>query len=130
MLDLAAAIGYPERVADDLLMYDFRVDGFEIIAEKLGARIVLKHFLDRVGFDDLPTFASYAAGRLLREEAVLSWDERAQKAFVWCEIPATAAPAGMKESFEAFVDSCEWWRQRAGDDPSPESVFPDILIRP
>jgi hypothetical protein len=126
---LAVAIGYPERVADNSSVYAFRVDGWEIIAEKLAGRLILKCYLD-IGYDDLPEFASYVAGRLLREEAVLAWDDKAQNAVLWREIPENANSAAMKEAFEEFADSCEWWMQRLSDIRAPENVFPDILIRP
>jgi hypothetical protein len=127
--ELASAIGYPEKVAESIAVYAFRVDGWEIIAEKIGNRMVLKRYLD-VAYDDLPLFASYAAGRLLREEAVFAWDDKAQKAVLWREIPPNSAPSVMKEAFEEFADSCEWWMQRVLDIHAPESVFPDVLIRP
>ena len=126
---LAVAIGYPEEVADNSSAYAFRVDGWEIIAEKPAGRLILKCYLD-IGYDDLPEFASYAAGRLLREEATLAWDESAQKALLWREISPNANLAEMKDSFEEFADSCEWWMQRALDVNAPKSVFPDVLIRP
>jgi hypothetical protein len=123
------AIGYPEEVADNSSVYAFRVDGWEIIAEKPAGRLILKCYLD-IGYDDLPEFASYVAGRLLREEAVLAWDDKAQNAVLWREIPENANSAAMKEAFEEFADSCEWWMQRLSDIRAPENVFPDILIRP
>lgn len=126
---LAVAIGYPEDVADNSSVYAFRVDGWEIIAEKPAGRLILKCYLD-IGYDDLPEFASYVAGRLLREEAVLAWDDKAQNAVLWREIPENANSAAMKEAFEEFADSCEWWMQRLSDIRAPENVFPDILIRP
>jgi hypothetical protein len=126
---LASAIGYPEKVADGSDVYAFRVDGWEIIAEKIGSRLVLKLYLD-VAYDDLPLFASYAAGRLLREEAVLAWDDNAQKAVLWREIPPNADHPMMKDAFEDFADSCDWWVQRVMEIDAPKSVFPDIMIRP
>lgn len=126
---LAIAIGYPEKMADGLSVYAFRVDGWEIIAERLPGRLVLKSYLD-IGYDDLPKFASYVAGRLLREEAVLAWDDKVKNGVLWREIPENANPTAMKEAFEEFADSCEWWMQRLSDIRAPESVFPDILIRP
>jgi hypothetical protein len=126
---LASAIGYPEKVADGSDVYAFRVDGWEIVAEKIGSRLVLKLYLD-VAYDDLPLFASYAAGRLLREEAVLAWDDNAQKAVLWREIPPNADHPMMKDAFEDFADSCDWWVQRVMEIDAPKSVFPDIMIRP
>jgi hypothetical protein len=126
---LASAIGYPDKVADGLVVYTFRVDGWEIIAEKIAFRIVLKRYLD-VSYDDLPMFASYAAGRLLREEAVLAWDDKMQKAVLWREIPPQTDSSEMRAAFEEFADSCEWWMQRVMEIDAPKSVFPDIMIRP
>jgi hypothetical protein len=126
---LASAINYPEKVSEDSSVYAFRVDGWEIIAEKIGSRLVLKLYLD-VAYDDLPLFASYAAGRLLREEAVLAWDDNAQKAVLWREIPPQADSSEMRAAFEEFADSCEWWMQRVMEIDAPKSVFPDIMIRP
>jgi hypothetical protein len=127
--ELANAIGYPEKVPDGSSVYAFRVDGWEVIAEKLAGRLVLKSYLD-VGYDDLPLFASYAAGRLLREEAVLAWDDKAQKAVLWREIQQNANSSAMRDAFEEFADSCEWWMQRVLDVHAPKSVFPDMMIRP
>jgi hypothetical protein len=126
---LASAIGYPERVADGSPVYAFRVEGWELIAETMGNRLVLKRYLD-VDYGDLPLFASYVAGRLLREEAVLAWDDKSQKALLWREIPPNANPSEMKNAFEEFADSCEWWMQRVLDIHAPKSLFPDVLIRP
>jgi hypothetical protein len=126
---LASAIGYPERVADGSPVYAFRVDGWELIAETMGNRLVLKRYLD-VDYGDLPLFASYVAGRLLREEAVLAWDDNAQKAVLWREIPPNADHPMMKDAFEDFADSCDWWVQRVMEIDAPKSVFPDIMIRP
>ena len=126
---LASAIGYPERVADGSPVYAFRVDGWELIAETMGNRLILKRYLD-VDYGDLPLFASYVAGRLLREEAVLAWDDKSQKALLWREIPPNANPSEMKNAFEEFADSCEWWMQRVLDIHAPKSLFSDVLIRP
>jgi hypothetical protein len=91
--------------------------------------LILKLYLD-VAYDDFPLFASYAAGRLLREEAVLAWDDRTERAFLWREIPENADASQMKAAFEEFVDSCDWWMQRVAEIDAPKSVFPDIMIRP
>jgi hypothetical protein len=126
---LAIAVGYPETVADGVGVYTFRVDGEEIVVQTLASRLVLKRYLD-VPHDSLNVFASYAAGRMLREEAVLAWDERAERAFLWREIPEKADAAEMKAAFEEFADSCDWWAQRVAEIDAPKSVFPDIMIRP
>ena len=126
---LGIAVGYPEKVADGAQVFTFRVDGEEIVVQCLASRLVLKRYL-AVPFGELKVFASYAAGRMLREEAVLAWDDRAEQAFLWREIPEKADAAEMKAAFEEFVDSCDWWNQRVSEIDAPKSVFPDIMIRP
>lgn len=127
--NLVRAIGYPETVADGTDVFTFRVDGGEVVAQTLGSRLILKRYLE-VSFDDLSVFAMYAAGRMLREESVLAWDTRAERAFLWREIPGHADLTALKEAFEDFADSCDWWIQRAAETAVPQSVFPDIMIRP
>lgn len=126
---LARAIGYPETVADDIDVFAFRVDGGAVIAEKTPYGLVLKKTLE-IPFENLNVFAAYAAGRMLREEAVLAWDDRAERALLWREIPGRADAQTMKEAFEEFADSCDWWIQRVAEIDAPKSVFPDIMIRP
>jgi hypothetical protein len=123
------AVGYPEKVPDGTDVFMFRVDGREVAAQIQGSRLVLKSYLE-IPFEELKVFASYAAGRMLREEAVLAWDDRAERAFLWREIPEKADAAAMKAAFEEFADSCDWWVQRAAEIDAPKSVFPDIMIRP
>jgi hypothetical protein len=125
----AIAVGYPEKVSDEVDVFTFRVDGEDFVAESLSPWLILKRYLD-VSFDGLAVFASYAAGRMLREEAVLAWDERAGRAFLWREIPEEADASVMRGAFEEFADSCDWWAQRAAEIGAPKSVFPDIMIRP
>jgi hypothetical protein len=126
---LAMAVGYPEKVPDGTDVFMFRVDGREVAAQIQGSRLVLKSYLE-IPFEELKVFASYAAGRMLREEAVLAWDDRAERAFLWREIPEKADAAAMMAAFEEFADSCDWWVQRAAEIDAPKSVFPDIMIRP
>ena len=126
---LAIAVGYPEKVADGVEVFTFRVDGEEIVVQSMASRLVLKRYLD-IPFDDLKVFASYAAGRMLREEAVLAWDDRGERAFLWREIPENSDASAKRAAFEEFVDSCDWWVQRVAEIDAPKSVFPDIMIRP
>lgn len=126
---LADAIGYPERVLDGTRSFAFRIDEAIIIAEYTGSRLVLRHELD-VSTEDLVQFAIFAAGRMLREEAVLGWDERSEKAFLWREIPSRLDAADLRSAFEDFCDSCDWWDSRVGELHIPRTVFPDIMIHP
>lgn len=126
---LAQAINYPEQVPERASVCVFRVDGGDIVAEIIGRRLVLKRVLD-IAEEDLPRFAEYAAGRLLREDAVFAWDDRADQAILWREMPMQARAVEIVAAFEDFVDSCDWWIQRVNELQAPPTVFPDILIRP
>lgn len=127
--NLATAIGYPEEVSEDTDVFAFSVDGGKVVAEMVASRLVLKRYLE-ISFENLSVFASYVAGRMFREEAVLAWDDRTERAFLWREIPPRADALAMKEAFEEFADSCDWWIQRSAEIHAPKSVFPDIMIRP
>ena len=110
---LADAIGYPERVPEGGVSFVFQVDGTEVLAEETGGRLRLLLELP-VEESQLPRFASYAAGRMLREEAVLSYgmpgNDNAM--FLWQDAPVTAIEYELSRLFETFADSCDWWRAR------------------
>lgn len=128
---LLAAIDYPERPATGAASVPLLVDGRTIVAEDLDGRLRLVcRLMDDA--DDLPRLAAYAAGRMLREDAVLACD--ADGAFLWQEAPAGADARLLRRVFEAFADSCDWWRARVEARPSAASssdaLFPETIIRP
>lgn len=126
---LATAINYPEQVPDQALVYVFRVDEGSCVAEVIGGRLILKRVLE-ISEAELEQFAGYAAGRLLREEAVFAWDDRTEQAIVWQELPMGGSTAEIVSAFEDFCDSYDWWQQRVNELQAPPTVFPDILIKP
>lgn len=128
---LAAAIGYPERISGGGGSAVLRVDGMEIVAEEADRHIRLSYALT----DDetlLPTLATYAAGRMLKEEAALSYGDG--RAFLWQEAPADADARAMLRLFETFMDSCDWWRERVdalrGNAEVATAVPETMMIRP
>ena len=140
---LAKAIGYPDRVSDDALSFTFRADGVEIAAEETDGRLVFSCALS----DDeniLPTLATYAAGRMLKEEAALSYGLHplthppthppSHKAFLWQDVSAGADAHELLRFFETFMDSCDWWRARVdalrGSGISETSEPATVMIRP
>lgn len=126
---LATAINYPEEIPEGIVQYLFRVDGLGYAVEILGSRLVVKFRLDISG-DEIVTFATFAAGRMLREEAILAWDKRSQEAFLWQELPVHGSSAELAAAFGAFVDACEWWADRVEALRVPASVFPKMMIQP
>lgn len=125
---LAEAIGYPDRVPEGSLFATLRVDGAEVSAAVTGDRLVLSQRLTDAA-DKLPALAGYAAGRMLREEAVLTYGDGV--AFLWQDAPAGAGEQVLMRLFESFMDSCDWWRARVESSRAEEKTeFPEMMIRP
>ena len=125
---LAEASGDPERVPEGSLMATLRVDGAEVTAAVTGDRLVLSQRLTDAA-DKLPALAGYAAGRMLREEAVLAYGDGA--AFLWQDASAGASEQALVRLFESFMDSCDWWRARVeGPRAEEKAEFPEMMIRP
>ena len=117
------SVGYPDRVLEGSSSFTMRVDGMEIVAREASGRIVLSYSLS----DDssiVPTLCSYAAGRILREDAVLTCDK--SSAFLWQDAPASSSEREMVRFF--------WWRERvdALSGGATASTAPDdaMVIRP
>lgn len=113
------AAGYPDRPPAGVSAYVLSVDGMEIRAEEADGRIVLSYVLAESDAG-LQRFAEYAAGRMLKEDAVLSFgqpgvsaSDSPASAFLWQDAPADADARAFRRLFESFLDSCEWWRARA-----------------
>ena len=126
---LAEAIGYPDRMPEGSLMATLRVDGAEISAAVTGDRLVLSQRLTDAA-DKLPALVGYAAGRMLREEAVLAYGDGA--AFLWQDAPAGAGEQALVRLFESFMDSCDWWRARVEEQNGNEERTTSelFMIRP
>ena len=128
---LLRVIGYPDRAPEAALSFTLLVDGVEIVASEEGGMLRLVCRLT----DDaahLPRLAEYAAGRLLREDAVLAFDQRSGAAILWREVDGSADERTLQRAFEEFADSCDWWRERIDMQGGAQeaSVFPEMMIRP
>ena len=125
------SVGYPDRVPEGSSSFTMRVDGMEIVAREAGGRIVLS-YSPSGDSAIVPTLCSYAAGRILREDAVLACDK--SSALLWQDVPASSGEREMVRFFETFVDSCDWWRERvdALSGGATASTAPDdaMVIRP
>ena len=126
---LCEVIAYPEPVPEGATRFQLRVDGGDVTVRLVGRRLVLSRVIDRED-NDLSQLAIFAAGRILKEEAVLAWDERASVCILWQDVSDNADGAELTRFFEAFMDSCDWWLARAVELNAPPVHFPDIVIRP
>ncbi|MBO6067535.1 MAG: hypothetical protein J6P80_05220 [Kiritimatiellae bacterium] len=125
---LAEAIRYPDRIPEDVVSFVLRVDGMEIAAEESGARLTLKYLLteDEGLFGRL---AELAAGRMLKEEAVLAAEPQTGGLFLWQAEDANASAHNLLRLFETFVNSCDWWRERVASVSDERLQFgPDEMI--
>jgi hypothetical protein len=126
---LMLAIDYPQTVPADASEFVFKVDGGDVRAIDLEKRLVLTRVISR-DEESLATLASYSAGRMLREDAALYWDERAGAAILAQEISSSATDQELKTFFETFADSCDWWMARTAAEPVRSASFPGMLFRP
>ena len=132
------AIGYPERMPKTDDSFTLRVDGKEMFVEESAGRIILSIVLTE---DDsiLPLLATYAAGRMLHENATLAYGSLEGKAsklqkhnvFLWQDAPADADDRTLVRLFESFSDSCDWWLARVEERGKGEAVeISESVIRP
>lgn len=129
----AAAIGYPtDELSPGGGALTLRVDGGEMEVREEDGRFVLSRRLG--SFDDagMLRFAGYAAGRMLKEDAVLAWDPATAGLILWQDAPSTASDGQLRRVFEVFCASCDWWLERAGEEERAASGerVPEMMIRP
>ena len=132
---LAKAIGYPDELEEGaskaVLAVDDRDIGVSVIDDRF--RLTATVFLaprDGSGDETIVRLAGYAAGRILKEEAVIAWDPDAESLILWQEFPADASEADLRRFFEVFMASLEWWLDRAEDRTEPAAPMPEYVIMP
>lgn len=123
---LCKAIGYPELPPEGAGDFVIAVDGTEITAKSMGSRIVLQWKVTEDG-DELARLASYAAGRMFKEKAVLCWDESEEACVLWQDTENMQDLVGF---FESFMNSCDWWAARKGDSRSTVDTLQEMIIMP
>ena len=128
---LARAIGYPDVLAADAAQATLLVDGAEVVASEEGGRAILQATVAAEPSDDvLASLAGFAAGRILREEAVLAYEPKADAALLWQAAPPGADALALRAFFSSFTASWDWWRARVADLERPQPSFPEVMIRP
>lgn len=126
---LAKAIGYPEEVPLGSASFAFSVEDGAVEATVANGRLILVRDLAAAADVDLAAFAGYAAGRVLREEAVLACDPATDRVILWQDLPAAADAALMRRFFEVFAASCDWWLARVRGAETAAAI-PELMIRP
>ncbi len=123
-------IDYPGVIPAGALSFSLVVDGGEIVVREVNGRLVLMKVLAS-GEDelDLGRLAGYAAGRMLREEAVLAWDPDDNQLILWQDVSAQASDDILRRFFEVFATSVDWWMARVRDDRAYQHI-PEMMIRP
>lgn len=130
---LLSAIGYPAgEVSPGVVSCTISVDGGDVRLRIDGQRLVLEKALCRPedGDGTLERLAGYAAGRILREEAVLAWDPQGGELILWQDVPAASPGDLLRRVFEVFMASCDWWLARVADDAGGASHLPEMVIMP
>ena len=128
---LIDAIGYPSgEVSPEKGAVTLRVDDGEMEVHEADGRIVFSRKLG--SFDDagMARLAGYAAGRILKEDAVLAWDPVAGGLMLWQDAPSVSSGGALKRVFEVFSASCDWWLARASEESAQEERVPEMMIRP
>ena len=128
---LAAAIGYPsDEFSPANGVLPLLVDGGKVEVRETGGRLVFTRSLGKFDEDGLKRLAGYAAGRILKEDAVLSWEPASDELFLWQDVPTSASDDQLQRVFSVFCASCDWWLARAGEESVSKERVPATMIRP
>ena len=128
---LVKAIGYPtEELSSEGGAVSLKVDGREILAREAAGRLVLSCVVAAEPDEEtVVRFAGYAAGRMLKEEAVLAWEPTSSALILWQDVSAAADDGVLRRFFEVFATSADWWFARAQNDETVSRI-PEMMIRP
>jgi len=138
---LAKAIGYPQEVSAEAEAFDFIVDGETIgvsvadgrarspSAPHGGASLVFQTVLTE-DEEAVARLAALATGRLAKEEATLMWDAETHAATLWAATDAAADGRKLRAFFEDFLNSADWWMDRAKEAGGARAGVPEMVIRP
>ena len=126
---LLTAISYPDRAGVETSRALLRIDENEVIVEEKGRYLRLTTFLD-ISENELAEFAGYVPGRIYRDGATLAVGADG-KAFLWQDVLTAMDESALRRTFEAFLASCDWWRDRLESGRADSEIhFQDVVIRP
>lgn len=125
---LAELIGYPARVPGGGVSFDFLVDDDPVTARTQGGALQFRWALP--GNPPIATVAAFAAGRILREEAVVAWDPATERLILWQGTAKGADDAALVKAFQQFLNSRDWWAERMKELSAPKTKLADLVIHP
>lgn len=123
-------IGYPiEEIERTEGPVSLLVDEMTIRVDIAKVGMVMRYVLGRTDEVNAALILGYAAGRILKEDAVVAYDPENDEIFLWSKIAANASEAKMTKVFEEFMTSCEWWRTALGAESAnaKESVSNEFM---
>lgn len=121
-------IGYPERVPAGAVSFVFRVDGDPVeVRQKEGSLVFKWTFPENAPVERI---AEFAAGRILRDQAVVSWDPFRERVMLWQRTLKGADGAAQVAAFTAFLGACDWWKGCVAELVRPKATLAEIVIRP
>lgn len=121
-------IGYPERVPEGAVSFVFRVDDDPVeVRQKEGALAFKWTF---PGNAPIERIAEFAAGRILRDQAVVAWDAFRERAILWQRTRKGDGERAQVEAFRVFLGACDWWKRCVAELVRPKATLAEIVIRP
>ena len=127
---LLSAIDYPSgEVASSGSVLSLHVDDGVVKVEERDGQVIFTRALGSFAGRDLADMAAFALGRLLKEEATLAWDPETNGLILWQGIGTFASDRQLRQAFELFLTSCDWWLARVGEKEQKDEI-PSMVIRP
>lgn len=123
-------IGYPiEEIERTEGPVSLLVDEMTVKVIENRGDLVLRFSLGSIEEVNAAEILGFAAGRVLKEAAVVAFDPESEEIFIWSKIAANASDAKMTKVFEEFMTSCEWWRAALGAESAKakESVSNEFM---
>ena len=82
--------------------------------------------------ETLLNLTSYAMGRSLKDDAILSYDTKTKKLLLWQTLKGVIDDETLVSTVEAFLANGEWWRQRLQAPQAVQSAPPPhtMFFRP
>ncbi|MBR6058847.1 MAG: type III secretion system chaperone [Victivallales bacterium] len=78
--------------------------------------------------ETLLNLTSYAMGRSLKDDAILSYDTANKSLLLWQTLKGVIDDEMLVSTVETFLSTGEWWRQRLQAKQTPSSSQPQTMF--